>query len=529
MTTVAVVLIIACANVAGLLLARGSSQQRELSIRISLGASRVRIIRQVLSEGLVIALFGGGIGVLLAYWGIDLARSQLNFNEGISAVPVRMDPNVLLFALGISVVSAVLCSIAPALNASATDTNRILKDEGRALSSGHSHRRLRNVFVTGEIALSLFLLVGTGLLVRGIFSVEHQNLGFQPQNLLTASLSLDEARYKEAPSQLRFVQELLPLLRQLPGVNAASAGSDLPATGPGSIPLRIQDRPDLSRNNDLTVRHVVVAPDYFAVAGIPLLHGRLFTEMDSGAAPRVAIVNQEFVRRFMPDGEAIGKQISLKAGGGDWSQIIGVTANVKTFSEDTRDDPAVYESFLQRPVASFYVMLRSDAGMQGLALSLRNAVAQIDSELPLSDVMSMAAVLDRQKYGDTFFMRVMGIFALLALGLASVGIYGLIAYMVGRRTHEIGIRLAVGASRKNVLRLVLREGMKLSMIGAGIGLTLSLPLPKLFDSIFFGIHVHAPELYLVMPGVILTVALLATYIPARRAAKVDPILALRYE
>jgi putative ABC transport system permease protein len=529
MTTVAVVLVIACANVAGLLLARASSRQRELSIRISLGASRVRIIRQVLSEGLVIAFFGGGIGVLLAYWGIDLARSQLSFNEAISAVPVRLDPNVLLFALGISVVSAVLCSIAPALNASATDINGTLKDEGRALSSGRSHSRLRHVFVTGEIALSLFLLVGTGLLIHGIFSIEHQNLGFQPQNLLTASVSLDAARYKEPPSQLRFVQELLPRLRQLSGVNAASAGSDLPATGPGSVPLQIKDRPELSRNNDLTVRDVVVAPDYFVVAGIPVVHGRLFTETDSGAAPRVVVVNREFVRRYMPDGEPIGKQISLKVGGSGWSQIIGVTANVKTFSEDTRDDPAVYESFLQRPVASFSLMLRSDAGANGLASSLRNAVAQIDSELPLSDVMTMPAVLDRQKYGDTFFMRVMGIFASLALGLASVGIYGLIAYIVGKRTHEIGIRLAVGASRKNVLSLVLREGVKLSVIGAAIGLTLALPLPKLFDSIFFGIHVHAPELYLVMPGVILAVALLATYIPARRAAKVDPMVALRYE
>lgn len=529
MITVGLILIIACANVAGLLLARASSQLKDLSIRISLGASRARIIRQVLTEGLVIALLGGASGVLLAYFGIDLARSQLTFNEGVRAVPVRLDTNVLLFALCISVVSAVLCSIAPALNGSATDINSSLKDEGRASSSGRSHSRLRHVFVTGEIALSLFLLVGTGLLIRGIFSIEHQNLGFQPKNLLTANVSLDAARYDGAHSQLRFVQDLLPRLQQLPGVNEASAGSDLPATGPGSVPLQIKDRPELSKNNELTVRDVVVTPHYFGVAGIPLVHGRLFTEMDSGAAPRVVVVNQEFVRRYLPDAEPIGKQISLKAGGGEWSQIIGVTANVKTFSEDKRDDPAVYESFLQRPVASFFLMVRADANASGLASSLRNAVAQIDSELPLSDVMTMPAVLDRQKYGDTFFMRVMSIFAALALGLASVGIYGLIAYLVGRRTHEIGIRLAVGAGRTDVLRMVLREGMKLSVIGAAIGLMLALPLPKLFDSIFFGIHVHAPDLYVVMSGVILTVALLATYIPARRAAKVDPMVALRYE
>jgi putative ABC transport system permease protein len=531
MITVAVVLMIACANVAGLLLARAAVRHKELSIRFSLGASRVRIIRQVLSEGLVIAILGGAAGVLLAYWGINLARSQLTFNEAISAVPVRLDTNVLLFALCVSLASAILCSLAPALNASATDINGTLKDGGRTVSSGRSHNRMRHVFVAGEIALSLFLLVGTGLLIHGIFSIEHQNLGFQPQNLLTASVSLDAAHYKEASSQLRFVQDLLSSLRQLPGVNAVAAGSDLPSTGPGSVPLQLKDRPELSRNNDLSVRDVIVTTDYFGAAGIPLVRGRLFTEMDSTNFPRVVVINQEFVRRYLSDREPIGQQILLNVGGSapEWSQIVGVTANVKTFSEDTRDDPAVYESFLQRPVASFFLMVRADSAVSGLASSLRNAVAQVDSELPLSDLMSMPAVLDRQKYGDTFFMRVMGLFAFLALGLASVGIYGLIAFLVGRRTHEIGIRLALGAGRGDVLRLILREGMKLSVIGAAIGLALALPLPKLFDNIFFGLHVHAPEIYLVMPGVILVIAVLATYIPARRAAKVDPMVALRYE
>ena len=531
MTTVGLVLIIACANVAGLLLARAAGRQKELSIRISLGASRLRIIRQVLTEGLVIALLGGGVGLLLAHWGISFVRAQMAFNEAFSTAPLSLDRNVLLFALSISMVSALLCGLAPALNASATDINTNLKDESRSASLGRSHTRLRTVLVTGEIALSLFLLIGTGLLIRGIFLIQHQNLGFQADHLLTAGVTLDAAQYKDASQQVHFVQDLLPRLQRLPGVEAVAAASELPASGPDSVSLKIQGQPDPPANRQRTALDVVVTTDYFRTAAIPLQRGRGFTQADTSTSPRVVLVNQEFVRRYLANQEPIGKQIALNSSGAapEWSQIVGVVGNVKTYSADTHDDPEVYEPFLQRPIASFSLMLRVSSDPNTLASALRRTVAQLDPELPLFRLMSMPAVIHRQSGGDSFFGPVLGSFAVLALVLAAIGIYGLIAYSVGRRTREIGIRMAVGAKSNDVLGMILREGTKMAAIGTGIGLAMALPLPRVFDSIFYELHVREPRLYFLVPAAIFLTAAFATYIPARRAAKVDPMVALRYE
>jgi putative ABC transport system permease protein len=531
MTTVGFVLMIACANVAGLLLARAAGRRKELAIRIALGAGRLRIVRQLLTEGLVIAFLGGGMGLLLSYWGIHFVRANMNFNEAISAVPLRLDWNVLLFALGISLLCAVLCGLAPALNASRTDINTNLKDESRAASPSRSQSRVRSVMVTGEIALALFLLIGTGLLLRGISMIEHQNLGFRPDHLLTAGVALDSAHYKDASQQSLFVRNLLPRLQELPGVQGVAAASDLPATGPDSVPLRIKDQPELPANQRPSALDVVVTTDYFRVAGIPLLRGRSLTEMDNPTAPRVVLVNQEFVHRHLHDRDALGQQIQLDSSGGTpgWSEIVGVVGNVKTYSEDTHDDPEVYESFLQRPVSSFSLIILASSDPNNLASALRNTIAQVDPELPLARVMSMPAVIELQKSGNPFFTRVLASFAILALILASIGIYGLIAYSVGQRTHEIGIRIAMGAGTPNVLRMILWEGMKMTAIGAAIGLVLALPLPKLFDAIFYGLRLREPRLYFIVPLAILVVAMLATYFPARRATQVDPMAALRQE
>jgi putative ABC transport system permease protein len=385
--------------------------------------------------------------------------------------------------------------------------------------------------VTGEIALALFLLVGTGLLFVAISRLEHQKLGFQPDHLLTAGITLDEARYKDASHREGFVRDLLGRLQQIPRVESVAVTSDLPASGESAVNVHIQGQPDLPASQALTTFDTVVTPDYFRTSEISLLKGRQFSEQDDASTPRVVMVNQKFVDRYLHGEDAIGKQIQAEVSGAPsgWSQIIGVVNNVKTYSETTAEDPGVYEPFLQRPVSSFNVMVRSTTEPNTLISDLRDAVAQVDAELPLARLMSMPGVIDRQKGGDQFFTRSLAGFALLALLLAAIGIYGLVAYSVGQRTYEIGIRMAMGAKSQDVLQMIFREGLMMTVIGGAIGLAISIPLPKVFDAMFFNLHVNEPRLYFLVPVIVLVVALLATYIPARRAARVDPMQALRQD
>jgi predicted permease len=530
MTTVGFVLMIACANVSGLLLARSAARRKELAIRFSLGAGRLRIVRQLLTEGMVIALLGGGLGLLFAYKGIDVMRASLSF-DAFKEVGLKLDSNVLVFATVVSIACALLCALAPALRASLTDVTTGLKDESRTATAGRSHSRLRTVLVTGEIAFALFLLIGTGLLFVSIFRIQHQNLGFQTENLLTAGITLDDARYKDAEHREAFVRELLPQLQQMPGAEFAAITSDLPASGAASVTIRIQGQPDLPAGQVLTALDTVVTPDYFRTAGISILRGRPFSEQDTTTAPRVLVVNQKFVDRYLQGEDAVGKHVQLEVSGAPagWSQIIGVVHNLKTYSQTAAEDPAVYEPFHQRPVGSFSLMVRTKADPDNLTSDVRTVASKIDAELPLALLSSMRVVIDQQSVGDAFFSRALGSFALMALVLAAIGIYGLIAYNVGQRTHEIGIRMAMGARSQDVLRMIVREGMMMTVIGAAIGLAISLPLPRIFGSIFFNLNASEPRLYFVVPITIVAVAILATYIPARRAARVDPMNALRQE
>ena len=531
MTTVGFVLMIASANVAGLLLARGAGRRKELAIRSALGAGRMRVIRQLLTEGLVLAIIGGGMGLLLAFWGIKVVGASMNFNEAVGAVPLKLDGNVLLFITAVSLLSALLCAIGPALSASRTDVNANLKEEGRGSSTGKSQSRMRALMVTGEIALAMFLLVGTGLLFLGISRIERQDLGFRSEGLLTARVNLDSAHYRDGSQQTVFVRRTISLLRQIPGAESAEAASDLPATSPGTITFRIKGQSDLPANQRPTTLDCVVTPDFFETARVPLLRGRVFVETDDSNSQRVVVVNQTFVQQHFKDQEPLGQQIQLDVSGArsEWSAIIGVVANVKTYSESPNYGPQVYESFLQRPQASLALMLRTASNPNALAPELRNAMAQIDSELPLTRVMSMTAVIDGQRAGNPLFLWSLAIFALLALALSAVGIYGLVAYSVGQRRQEIGIRVALGAKQSQVLKLVLREGVRMISIGTAIGLLLALPLPKVFEALFYDLHVGEPRVYLIVSVAVIVIALLATYIPAKRATRVDPVIALRHE
>lgn len=531
MTTVGFVLLIACANVSGLLLARAVSRKKEIAIRASMGAGRLRIVRQLLTEGVVIALLGGAIGVALSFWGIRFMRDSLSTNLAIAALDLHLDTNVLFFSLGISIVCALLCSLVPSLRASRTDISTSLKDESRTASSGRSHARLRTVFVTGEISLALCLLIGTGLLFVGIFRIAHQNLGFQSKNLLTAGITLDEARYKDADHRIAFIRELLSRLQQLPGAAEAAVTSDLPASGAGRVTFHIQGQKESAANQGLSAFDFVVTPKYFQTAGIALQRGRAFTDVDVAKSPRVILVNQKFGEQFLNGADPLGKRLRLEVNGGasDWSEIVGVVNNVKPFSQTSTDSPEIYECFLQRPVPAFSVLVQTRSDPNSLGSVVRSAVAQIDPDLPLANLMSMTAVLDRQNSGDAFFSGILAGFAILALLLAGIGIYGLIAFSVGQRTHEIGIRMAVGARDHDILRMVLQQGIVMAGIGGAIGLALSIPLPRVFDAIFFDFHVREPRLYFVVPVIIFLVTVVATYVPALRAARVEPMKALRQE
>lgn len=531
MTTVGFVLLIACANVSGLLLARAAGRKKELAVRLSLGAARSRIIRQLLTEGLVIALLGGGLGLLLAYKGIDLVRASMRFNEAVAAIGLRLDSNVVLFTIGVSVACALLCALAPALKASRADVTTGLKDDSRTASAGRSQTRLRTILVTGEIALALFLLIGTGLLFVAIFKVEHQNLGFQSEHLLTAGVTLDAVRYENADRQVAFVRDLLPRLQHIPGAEAAAVTSDLPVSGTGTVTIRIYGHPDLPPGQVLTSADFVITPDYFRTIGMTVLRGRSFTEQDNSTSARVVIINQKFADQYLPGEDPIGKQIRLEVTGAPpgWSQIIGMVNNVRRYSESEANDPNVYEPFLQRPRPEFSLLVRATGEPNSLISEMRNTVMAIDTELPLDHLMSMSAIIDRQHGGDSFFSRVLAGFAFLALVLAAIGIYGLIAYSVGQRTYEIGIRIAMGAKGHDIFKMIFREGMTMTAIGGAIGLAMSLPLPRIFEALFVDTHVHEPTLYFVVPLVILAVATLVMYVPARWAARIDPMHALRQE
>jgi predicted permease len=532
MTVVGFVLLIACANVAGLLLTRAVGRQKELAIRMSLGAGRIRVVRQLLTEGLVIALLGGGMGLFLTYFGIQLVRAGLSFNDAISAVPVRLDTNVLLFAAIVSLVSAILSSVAPAIRASYTAINSDLKNETRGATSGRAHHRLRVVLVGGEIALALFLLIGTCLLIRGVYLLDHQELGFNHDHLLTASIGLDQTRYVDSSKQEQFVRSLIAPLQEIPGVKGVAVASNLPASGLGSVAIHIKGQTESRPNEQHSAGDVVVTPDYFQLLGVPLVSGRAFNDRDDAAAPGVVLVNQELVRKFFQGRDPVGKQIRLDTphAPAEWSEIVGVVGDVKSFSMDPRYEPEVYELYVQRPVASFFVMLRSSVDPATLTPELRHAVTQLDSELPLLRVMSMDGVIEAQRGGNPLFSKLLAAFAILALLLSGIGIYGLIAYSVGQRTHEIGIRLALGAKASDISRLILRDGLKVAAVGLAIGFAMALPLPKIFDSIFGGVlPFGAPAIYPFVFAVMLTVVFCATVGPARRATRVDPTSALRNE
>lgn len=532
LAAVGFVLLIACANIAGLLLARATSRGKEMAVRIAIGAGRARVVRQLMTEALLIATLGAIGGLGLALGGTQLLHKVLAFNEAIQMLEMRIDWRVLAFTSGIAVLSAVLFGLAPALRAWAVEVFPTLKNDSTTVSAGRKKSRGRSALVVSEVAMAVILLTGAGLLIKGFVEGLHRSLGFQPQHLLSAQISLPAPHYKDTTAQIEFYRGLTSRLEATPGAESAAVTNNLPAAGAESKNFMMKGQENLPASERSRARYYVVGPHYFETIQAPVIAGRAFTESDGANAPTVALVSETFAERFFPKGDALGSQIrvdSADAIAPQWRQIVGIVHDVKTWPLNYKDDPEIYEPFAQHPAGDMSVVVRSAGEASSLAPGLREAVWSLDSELPVGNVISLPQLLDNEAAPDLIFSNIMAIFGGLALLLSGIGIYGLVAFSVGQRSQEIGIRVALGAENTGILRMVLRDGLKLAAIGAIAGMMVAVLLPRIFEAAFYDFHVAGGWLFVVVPALIGAVALLACYVPARRASRVDPIVALRYE
>jgi putative ABC transport system permease protein len=524
---VAFVLLIACANVANLLFARSSARQKEMAIRTALGARRSRIIRQLLTESVILAITGGIVGVLLALWGLDLLLA-IGGNSIPRVKEIKLDSWVLGFSILISLATGLLFGLVPALQASKPDLNETLKEGGRSASGSIRHNRTRSFFVIAEVAICLVLLIGAGLMLRSFARVVSVSPGFNPDNLLSMNLALSGSRYGGAEQVASFYQRALERLSSLPGVQSAAATSGLPmAGGFGSRYFGIEGRPPQPAGQGFNANVNLTTPGYFQTMNIPLIQGRDFDQRDVMKAPEVVIINQDMVRRYWPDEDPIGKRLAV--GNGPWRTVVGVVGDVKQAGLDIETRPEMFWPYYQLPLSFSTFVVRTSGDPEAMTSGVRRAMQDIDEALPLYDIKPVNEVISESVAPRRFNMLLLSIFAGLALVLAAVGLYGVISYSVSQRTHEIGIRMALGASHKSVLRLVVGQGMILALIGVGIGVIASFFLTKFMATLLFGVSATDPLTFVGISVLLTGVSIVASFIPARRAMKVDPMVALRYE
>jgi len=532
MAAVAFVLLIACANVANLMLARASGRQREIALRTALGASRWRIIRQLLTESVIVALIGGVVGILVAFWGLDALRAA-NPGDAARFAPgwyqLGLNFTVLAFTIGLSLFCGIVFGLAPALQVSKPNLNDALK-EGSRQTSGRGHG-LRSSLVVFEIAVSLMLLVGAGLAARTFLALLKTDPGFNPDNLLTMGLVLPSAKYNDEPKIQAFYTDLMQRVKSMPGVESAAAVNFLPLGGSNaSDGYLVEGEPEPSPDQENLARYRVCTPDYFQTMGIRVVKGRSFTEYDKADAPKVVIVNEALARKHWPNGDAVGKRIK-SYGPPDkapWYEIVGVVQDVK-HELNIPVTPEFYFPYAQDVWNSMVVVAKTKANPASLAGALRQQVWAIDKDQAVFDVHTMQEVraISVGMYSSGSIM--LGIFAGVALLLASIGIYGVMAFAVTQRTQEIGIRMALGAGRRDVLKLIFKHGMKLALFGIAIGLLGSWGLTRFMKGLLFGVAPTDVLTFSLVSLSLLITAFLACYLPARRATKVDPLVALRYE
>jgi putative ABC transport system permease protein len=531
LVSVAVVLLIACVNVANLLLVRASKRSREIAVRAALGAKRIRVVRQMLTESLVLGLGGALLGIPLAMWALKLfIKLNANMNRIQAA---GLDGTVMAFTAGIAVLTSIVFGLAPALRASSPNLSEFMK-EGRGTTSGSSHQRLRAALVIAETTLGLTLLVAAGLLLRSFYRILSVDPGMNPHNVLTLTFDLPQQKYSDK-QQIDFYTQLLPRLQSVPGVVSAAAVTPLPMSGNGAIiTFQIEGHP-VPRSEEPSADIKVATPNYFRTMNIPLLSGRDFNEHDDEKAAGVVIVNKAFAQRFFPNENVLGKHITPGASNSGKPQpreIIGVVGNVKGRRLDVQDLPEYYIPDTQLNFGSMTVCLRTSVEPHSITSAVRNVVLSMDPDLPLYDIKTMDEYLSATLATPRFQAMLLQAFAGLALLLTGIGLYGVIAYAVAQRTHEIGVRITLGATRSSVVQMVLKSGLQLTAIGIGLGVVLSLLAAKLatsFSNLLFGIKPTDIVTFTAVIAIIAAVSLLACYIPAYRASKVDPMIALRYE
>jgi putative ABC transport system permease protein len=546
---VGLVLLIACANVANLLLARATTRQKEIAIRIAMGASRWRIVRQLLTESVLLSVIGGGLGLLIAQWGVEII---LAISPG--SIPrsqeIRLDMRVLLFTLLISVVTGIVFGMVPAFQSSKTDVHEVLKEAARG-STGRRHW-VRNTLVVTEVALTLVLLIGAGLLIRSFYRLNQVNPGFSYDNLISFSISLPEKKYTKLPQRANFYEGVMEKMRELPGVQSVGVASGLPLGNNGSQTSFIIVGKPVPPPSEMPVLEMsIVSPDYFRAMGIPLKAGRFFTgedlgspnpaaeknekfseEMKAYSAMRTLIIDEEFARRHWPDEDAVGKQIRL--GGDDplnpMLTVVGIVGRVKMEGLNAESNRVQgYVPFRQLPENNMTVVVKSTMETSQLISAAQQQVHAVDPDQPVYDIRTMEKIRDDSIAPERFTLFLLGVFALVAMLLAVVGIYGVMSYTVAQRTHEIGIRMALGARAADVIKLVVGHGMILALIGVGFGLIGAFAATRLMSSLLFGISATDVLTFLVVSLALIIVALVACLLPARRAAKTDPLVALRYE
>jgi putative ABC transport system permease protein len=526
MGAVGFVVLIACANLANLLLTAAARRQKEIAVRLSLGANRSRVVRQFLTESLLLAGLGGFVGLLLAFGGMKIASSILP-----STIPrigeIGVDGRVLGFTFALTVAAGLLFGTLPALRSSQTALTEALKEGSRALGGSLGSQRMRAMLIVSQVALTVVLLTGAGLLIKSFVRLQQTPLGFRPERLLTARIALPRSAYATPQQRLSFADRLLEELRKQPGMQEAALTSSLPfATGNPSFALFLfgDEKP---RGGGPNFRSI--SPDYFRVMGIPLLKGREFSGADHERAPMVTVINETMAKRYWPNADPIGQRIKETSNGAVWREIVGVIGSVRHSGRGAEPRPEMFVPWNQVPASALNVAVRTQVEPASVGITLRRAVATIDSNLPVFEMLPMEERLSESVAQPRFHTTLLVIFAVLALVMAVVGLYAVMAVLVAQRTHELGIRVALGAQRRDVIGLVLRQGIKLVSLGIVIGLAGAWALTRVLATLLYGVKPTDPLTFVAVPVLLIAVAILACWLPARQAASVDPLTALRYE